>query len=164
MLFVCARKQDGDLWCKSTSALEMNQAELGRTIDKVSSRRIGASETVRMAEVEGQYVKRTYTTYKGMAYTAARHFIASANFKRDADTLKSRDVVSLVLGPDSRVTQKRITPKFALMPVDEKQTAVQAFVLLMRAGIQPQDVTADTALVDATYFHTHRHGRDCDDK
>ena len=141
--------QDGDLWAKSTSALEANQGELGRSLDKVASRRRGADHSgqttkrqmlVKVSDGEeedsdedkpeptwepGKEMKVT----KGMAYTATRHFVAAQNFRYDEENrISMREADRLVLGPEGRATSKRRAPK--RLP-DTSLGAVAEFIKLM---------------------------------
>ena len=143
--------EDGDLWCKSTAALEANQAELGRTLDKVTCRRVscdaGTGETTKRqrrvkpesdsgsdmseAEVEPEVVTESFSCSKGMAYTGMQHFIAAQGFRMDEENrLHMREDDALVLGPDARATSKRRLPK--PLPADTRGS-VPRFIELMRA-------------------------------
>ena len=113
---------DGDLWCKSTSALEMNQSQLGRTLDKVSCRRVtidvGNAETTRLVALKGEDGKETgevrtetFSTSKSMAYSAARHFVAAQNYLRDEEAILTRDSQRLLEGDMARLTSGRATAR-----------------------------------------------------
>ena len=134
--------QDGDLWCKSTSALEMNQSEIGRTIDKVSCRRVTIDqdeETTRLVALKdehgmetGEVRTETFTASRGMAQSAARHFIAAQNYMRDEGAIMNRDTKRLLEGDLSRLTSARSTAKFVKLAVDPNTTSVKEFVKLMQ--------------------------------
>ena len=113
----------------------MNQSELGQTIDKVASRRIGTAPTERMVLCKDtqQYEMKMFTNEKAMAFTTARHFIARSNFSRDPETLQTREQFKLVLGPDNRSSDARKAPKFAKLPVDDDATSISKFIKLMNA-------------------------------
>ena len=135
--------EDGDLWCKSTSALEMNQSELGRTIDKVSCRRVTIDsveeETTRHVAVKGsdgqqtgEVKVETSKVTKGMAYSACRHFVAAQNYLRDEDAVETRDTKRLLEGDMARLSAARSTAKFVKLAVEPTATAVKEFVKLMQ--------------------------------
>lgn len=149
--------EDGDLWTKSTAALEANQAELGRTIDKVASRRVGCDAATERttkrqrrvkpeagsdsdmseAEEDVAVVTELFACTKGMAYTSMQHFVAAQAFRMDGENrLHMREDDALVLGPDARATSKRRLPK--PLPFDERG-AVARFIELMQAAPAPAD-------------------------
>ena len=115
----------GDLWARSTSALEANQSEMGRTLDKVSSKRrsidVGDGKTQRpfkpKAEVEDVLddldtshavdVSKMKVT-AAMAQTAVKHFIASQAYSNGKENvIKTREIERLTVGIDGRATKKR---------------------------------------------------------
>ena len=137
---------DGDLWCKSTSALEMNQSEVGRTLDKVSCRRVlidgDNDETTRLVAIKdksgaqtGEVREETSKVSKGMAYSAARHFIAAQNYIRDDDSVETRQTKRLLEGDLARLTSARSTSKLVKLAVDPNTTSVKEFVKLMQANV-----------------------------
>ena len=106
--------KDGDLWCKSTGALEANQAEMGRTLDAVSSRRRSidtgeekTSTVVRCKDCDGNEttrVKEAKVT-SSMALSAAKHFTAAGAFRVDEENrILQRGTQRLVLGAEGRST------------------------------------------------------------
>ena len=138
--------QDGDLWCKSTSALEMNQSQIGRTLDKVSCRRVSIdaddASTTRLVALKGEDGKETgevrsesFKATKSMAFSAARHYVAAQNYLRDEDSILTRDSKRLLEGDLARVTSGRTTAKFVKLAVDPNTTSVKEFIKLMRADI-----------------------------
>ena len=133
------------MWCKSTSALEMNQSEIGRTIDKVSCRRVTVDAdndtTTRLVAIKGEDGKQTgevrtenFTATKGMAYTASRHFVAAQNYIREEDAVSTCETKRLLEGDMARLSAARSTSKFMKLPVDKNTTAVKEFIKLMRAN------------------------------
>jgi hypothetical protein len=128
----------GDLWVKSTSALEANQAEMGRTLDAVSSRRRSidqgdekTSTVVVCKDCDGndstKVVKAKVTS--SMAMSAAKHFTAAGAFREDVDNrIMQRGTQRLVLGAEGRSTAPRTNPKFVKLPVDLDASSVSEFV------------------------------------
>ena len=134
------------MWAKSTSALEMNQSELGRTLDKVSCRRVsidnGDDKTTRHVAVKAMDGSETgdvrvekSTVTKGMAFSAARHFVAAQNYIRDEDAVETRETKRLLESDLARVTVKRSSAKLVKLAVDPNTTSIREFVKLMRANV-----------------------------
>jgi hypothetical protein len=125
---------EGDLWCKSTSALEANQAEMGRTLDKVSSRRrsIDLGDAVTSTIVvkpDGSYATVEAKVTGAMAMSASTHFIAAQGFRGDEENrILQRGTNRLVLGAEARSTAPRTNPKFIKLPVDADMTSFDHFV------------------------------------
>jgi hypothetical protein len=130
---------EGDLWCKSTSALEANQAEMGRTIDKVSSRRrlidegSAVTSTIKVSKLDGSHGTVEAKVTGAMAMSASRHFIAAQEFRSDAENrILQRGSNRLVLGPEARSTAPRTNPRFVKLPVDRDTSSVAQFVLKIK--------------------------------
>jgi hypothetical protein len=129
---------NGNDWIKSTSALEANQAEVGRTLDKVTCRRTGIDHdkeqrTFRSKKSEGgqQEKLESYKVSKGMACSAASHVIASQNYRRDEENcVRKRSNDNLIL--HARSTSPRTGPKLRKLAVDSTATAMSEFIKLMR--------------------------------
>jgi hypothetical protein len=131
----------GDLWRKSTSALEANQAEMGRTLDQVSSRRRSVDQgderthTVVICKPCATAVAPSTTKVvdakveSSMAMTAAKHFTAAAAFRGDEENrILQRGTQRLVLGAEGRSTAPRTNPKYDKLPVDRDATSVSLLV------------------------------------
>ena len=119
------------------------QSELGRTIDKVSCRRVTIDsveeETTRHVAVKGsdgqqtgEVKVETSKVTKGMAYSACRHFVAAQNYLRDEDAVETRDTKRLLEGDMARLSAARSTAKFVKLAVEPTATAVKEFVKLMQ--------------------------------
>lgn len=145
-------KEHGDLWARSTSALEMNQSEMGRTLDKVASRRKridqGAEVTLRPVKVKKQSEDETVEephfavdvskmkVTSAMAQSAARHFIAAQAYREDQENaIEMREAVRLVLGEEGRSTKRRGLAKIekVITGVDKDADTTTTFLSLMRA-------------------------------
>ena len=127
----------GDLWRKSTSALEANQAEMGRTLDAVSSRRRGVDQgderTTTIKEFSSGEVGPSSRLIaakveSSMAMTAAKHFTAAAALRDDDENrILQRGTQRLILGAEGRSTAPRSNPKHVKLPVDPDATSVTVF-------------------------------------
>ena len=123
-------KERGDLWARSTSALEMNQSDVGRTLDKCSSRRktvdqgdertsrpfaikmeIDGQEESLGAGVEAPQMATDTSAMKvttAMAQSVAKHFIATQAYREDQENcVQMRETRRLVLGEEGRSTKAR---------------------------------------------------------
>ena len=130
--------KEGDLWVKSTSALEANQAEMGRTLDAVSSRRRSIDQgdektrtTVLCRDCDGTESTKVVEAkvQSSMAMTAAKHFTAAGAFREDEDNrILQRGTQRLVLGAEGRSTAPRTNPKYVKLPVDSGASSVSVFV------------------------------------
>jgi hypothetical protein len=129
----------GKDWIKSTSALEANQAEVGRTLDRVTCRRTGIDEgegerTFRAKKSkEGNDVLQSYSVSKGMASSCAEHYIASQNYQRDTENaVRKRATDRLLLEPQGRSTAPRAGDKLRRLASSPSATAMGEFIKLMR--------------------------------
>jgi hypothetical protein len=127
----------GNDWVKSTSALEANQAEMGRTLDKVTCRRRGIDDgqeqhTFRAKKAkDGHEVLQSFKVSKGMAASAASRLIGSQNYQRDDENVvRKRSTDRLLLG--GRTTSPRTGTKLRRLAPDPRATAVAEFMKLMR--------------------------------
>ena len=144
-------KEHGDLWARSTSALEMNQSEIGRTLDKVSSRRKkvdeGAGQTLRPVHVkvepeDADVEEPTFAVdtskmkvTSAMAQSAAKHFIAAQAYREDKEnSIQMRETARLTLGEEGRSTKRRVLDKVkkTIAGVDEDADTMSNFITLMR--------------------------------
>jgi hypothetical protein len=131
---------NGNDWRKSTSALEANQAEVGRTLDKVTCRRRGVDEgedelTYRATTPTGGGVTglQSYKVSTGMAVSCAKHYIASQNYQRDDENaVRKRSSTSLLHEVGGRSTSPRTCPKLRRLAADPSATAMSEFLKLMR--------------------------------
>ena len=132
--------EEGDLWVKSTAALEANQAEMGRTLDQVSSRRRHidqGEERTRtnkmMSKDSDEHRVVEAKVVGGMAMSASRHFIATQAFRGDEENrILQRQSNRLVLGAEARSTAPRTNPKFIRMPVDPNASYVSVYIEKMQ--------------------------------
>lgn len=141
----------GDLWARSTSALEANQAEIGRTLDKVSCKRrsIDRDDQVTLRPVhvkteenvlENIDVSKSVDVSKmkvtaAMATSAAKHFIATQAYDADVEkAIEMREIVSLNLGLEGRLSKKRSLPKLnqSSVHVDPNANTFDHFLSLMQ--------------------------------
>lgn len=149
----------GDLWARSTSALEANQSEVGRTLDKVSCKRrsidVGDGQTQRpftskdakKAAVDATDLDQSMAVSvskmkvtSAMAQSAAKHFIATQAYCQDTENaIVTRETDRLVLGLEARSTRKRQLPKLEKVApdVDQKADSFTLFLQMMTAE-QPQ--------------------------
>ena len=149
----------GDLWARSTSALEANQSEVGRTLDKVSCKRrsidVGDGQTQRpftskdakKAAVDATDLDQSMAVSvskmkvtSAMAQSAAKHFIATQAYCQDTENaIVTRETDRLVLGLEARSTRKRQLPKIEKVApdVDQKADSFTLFLQMMTAE-QPQ--------------------------
>jgi hypothetical protein len=124
----CIRER-GDLWSRSSSALEMNQSDVGRTLDKCSSRRKSidqgnerTSRPIVKMELDGQQESlgagveepqmatdvSVMKVTTAMAQSAAKHFIATQAYREDQENcIQMRETRRLVLGEEGRSTKAR---------------------------------------------------------
>ena len=118
----------------------MNQSQIGRTLDKVSSRRVtinqAGEDTTRLialksenGEETGEVRTHVFKATKGMAVSAARHFVAAQNYLHDEEACTKR----LLEGDMARLTAGRSTAKFVKLAVDSDTSCVKEFIKLMNA-------------------------------
>jgi hypothetical protein len=128
----------GNDWVKSTSALEANQAEVGRTLDKVTTRRRGIDEgqdqrTFRAKRSkEGHEVLQSYKISSGMAASCASDYIASQAYQRDTENaVTKRSTNRLIIEEGGRSTSPRTGRKLRKLATDARASAVSEFLKLM---------------------------------
>ena len=102
----------------------------------------GDEETTRLVAIRGEDGEETgevrtetFTTARGMAFSASRHFVAAQNYMRDDDSITTRDTKRLIESDLARLSSARSHAKHVKLAVDPNTTAVKEFVKLMRANV-----------------------------